>query len=89
MLFRSHLFTAKHRNPKTYDSRGLGIPVLSSEEMAGLMVGMDPWKLGLQMHQIAVEPLLDKMGVNYAPKAKYHLASSTAPLPQKPSVLLV
>lgn len=82
-------YTLSEMEGKTYDSKGLGIPVLSTEEMAGLMVGMDPWKLGLQMHQIAVEPLLDKMGVNYAPKAKYHLASSAVPLPQKPSVLLV
>ena len=35
------------------------------------MLGYDPWDLGLQMHQVAVEPLLDKMGVKYDPDAKY------------------
>ena len=30
-----------------------------------------PWVLGMQMHQVDVEPLLDKMGVEYDPAAKY------------------
>ena len=34
-------------------------------------MGYDPWDLGLQMHQVAVEPLLDKMGVQYDKSAKY------------------
>ena len=57
---------------KTYgDTPGYGIPVLSSEEVAALVMGYDPWDLGLQMHQVAVEPLLDKMGVQYDKSAKY------------------
>ena len=40
---------------------GHGIPVLTYEEMAGLVLGYDPWVLGMQMHQVDVEPLLDKM----------------------------
>lgn len=49
-----------------------GIPVLSHEELAGLVLGYDPWKdLGLQMHQIDVEPLLMKLGVEYDPKLKF------------------
>ena len=36
------------------------------------MLGYDPWDLGLQLHQVAVEPLLDKIGIEYDPKAKYH-----------------
>ena len=46
---------------KTYGQNGFGIPVLTYEELAGLVLGYDPWDLGLQLHQVAVEPLLDKM----------------------------
>lgn len=46
----------------TYGENGHGIPVLTYEEMAGLVLGYDPWELGMQMHQVDVEPLLDKMG---------------------------
>ena len=35
------------------------------------MLGVDPWDLGLQMHQVSPEPLLDKMGVEYDPSRKY------------------
>lgn len=56
---------------KTYGIDGKGIPVLTYEEMAGLVMGYNPWDLGLQMHSVAVEPLLDKMGVEYDPSAKY------------------
>ena len=45
--------------------------MLTYEEMAGLVLGYDPWQLGMQMHQVDVEPLLDKMGVVYDPAAKY------------------
>ena len=45
--------------------------MLSYEEMAGLVLGYDPWKLGMQFHQVDVEPLLDKLGVEYSPEAKY------------------
>ncbi len=58
-----------------YGPDGHGIPVLTYEELAGLVLGYDPWDLGLQMHQIDVEPLLDKMGIAYDPAAKY-LASN-------------
>ena len=40
-------------------------------EVAGLVLGYDPWDLGLQLHQTAVEPLLDKMGIPYDPAKKY------------------
>ena len=55
----------------TYGENGRGIPVLTYEEMAGLVLGYDPWELGMQMHQVDVEPLLDKMGIDYDPAAKY------------------
>ena len=57
---------------KTYGAGGGGIPVLTYEEMAGLVLGFDPWDLGLQMHQVSCEPLLDKMGIDYDPERKYH-----------------
>ena len=56
---------------KTYGENGYGIPVFTYEEIAGLVLGYDPWDLGLQLHQVAVEPLLKKMGIEYDPKAKY------------------
>ena len=56
---------------KTYGEGGYGIPTLTYEEVAGLVLGYDPWDLGLQMHQVAVEPLLDKIGVPYNPDTKY------------------
>lgn len=56
---------------KTYDANGNGIPVLTYEELAGLVLGFDPWVIGLQMHQVDVEPLLKKMGVEYDPTQKF------------------
>lgn len=56
---------------KTYGEGGRGIPVLTYEELAGIVLGVDPWDLGLQMHQVSPEPLLDKMGVEYDPSRKY------------------
>ncbi|MDR0659547.1 MAG: heterodisulfide reductase subunit B [Prevotellaceae bacterium] len=56
---------------KTYGGDGQGIPALTYEEVAGLVLGYNPWDLGLQVHQIAVEPLLDKIGIGYDPEAKY------------------
>lgn len=55
----------------TYGKNGYGIPVLTYEEAAALVLGYDPWEIGLQMHQVSVEPLLDKMGIGYDPEAKY------------------
>lgn len=55
----------------TYGEDGNGIPVLTYEELAGLVLGYDPWDLGLQLHQVGSEPLLDKMGVDYDKGAKY------------------
>lgn len=58
---------------KTYSADGHGIPVLTYEEMAGLVLGMDPWDLGMQLHQIPVESLLDKMNIQYDPSAKFRI----------------
>ncbi len=56
---------------KTYGENGYGIPVLTYEELAGLLLGYNPWDIGLQLHQVAVEPLLDKLGIKFNPNEKY------------------
>jgi heterodisulfide reductase subunit B len=56
---------------KTFDKKGHGIPVLTHEELTGLLLGYNPWDLGLQIHQIQVEPLLDKIGIRYDAEDKY------------------
>ena len=55
----------------TYGENGNGIPAFTYEEVAGLVLGYDPWDLGLQLHQVACEPVLDKMGIDYIPENKY------------------
>ena len=69
--FREEIAARAEMEGTTYGQNGHGIPVLTYEEMAGLVLGYDPWELGMQMHQVDVEPLLDKMGVEYDPAAKY------------------
>lgn len=56
---------------KTYGKNGHGIPVLTHEELAGIILGYDPWDIGLQVHQVPVEPLLDKIGIPYDKDKKY------------------
>lgn len=73
---------------KTYGENGFGIPVLTYEELAGLVLGENPWDLGLQLHQVAVEPLLDKMGIPYDPAVKYAgLNRKDIMRPEMPTVL--
>ena len=55
----------------TYSENGFGIPVLTYEEIAGLLLGYDPWDIGLQIHQVTIEPLLEKLGIKYDPAKKY------------------
>lgn len=72
----------------TYGENGQGIPVLTYEELAGIVLGYNPWDLGLQVHQVPVEPLLDKIGIPYDPEAKF-LGKGGEYLgkPEAPSVL--
>jgi heterodisulfide reductase subunit B len=58
---------------KRYGGDGEGIPVFTYEEVAGLVLGYDPWDLGLQMHQTDCEPVLEKMGIAYDPERKYEI----------------
>ncbi len=64
-------YTIDEMEGKRYGKNNNGIPVLTYEELAGLLLGFNPWDLGLQTHQIPVEPLLDKMGIDYNPEEKY------------------
>lgn len=64
-------YTIAEMEHKTYDKNGFGIPVLTYEELAGLLLGYDPWKLGFQLHQVQSEPLFDKIGIAYNPDEKY------------------
>ena len=83
-------YTIAEMEHKTYDREGYGIPVLTYEEMAGLLLGYDPWELGLQIHQVQCERLLDKIGIPYDPKAKYRTADGKIlRAPEKPENLLV
>jgi heterodisulfide reductase subunit B len=56
---------------KTYGPDGQGIPVMTYEELAGMILGFDPWDLGFQVHQVPVEPFLDKIGIAYDPENKF------------------
>ncbi len=53
---------------KVYGSGTAGIPVLTYEELAGLVLGYDPAVLGLFLHQTDTTPLLRKMGIRYEPQ---------------------
>ncbi len=64
-------YVISEQTGKTYGPNGHGIPVLTYEELAGLVLGVDPWDLGLQIHQVGPEPLLDKIGIPYDPARKY------------------
>ena len=82
-------YTLSEMSGATYGGNGKGIPVFTHEELAGLILGMEPWRLGLQMHQVSVEPMLDKMGISYSKEQKYYLLGQPVKEPEKPSVLLV
>lgn len=74
---------------KTYDASGHGIPVLSYEELAALLLGENPWDIGLQMHQVQVETLMDKIGIEFDADKKYlDKDGNYIGEPQKPDVLL-
>lgn len=64
-------YAIKELEGKQYSEDGNGIPVLTYEELAGLVLGYNPWDLGLQMHQVNCEPFFDKIGIIYRPEDKY------------------
>jgi len=83
-------YTIAEMDNKTYDKNGYGIPVLTYEELTGLLLGFNPWELGLQLHQVQPERLLDKIGITYNPDDKYKgISGKILPKPEKPQNLLV
>jgi heterodisulfide reductase subunit B len=75
---------------KTYDKEGYGIPVLTYEEMAGMLLGYNPWEIGLQLHQVQSDRLLNKIGIPFDKDDKYRgVNGKILPTPNKPSVLKV
>lgn len=64
-------YTIAEMEDIVYGDNKMGIPVLTYEEMAGMLLGYDPWELGFQLHQVQVEPLLDKIGIKFNPETKY------------------
>lgn len=81
-------YTIAEIENKTFDRDGYGIPVLTYEELAGMLLGYDPWKLGMQLHQVQVERLLDKIGVHYNPNDKYRdVNGNILPTPDRPKHL--
>lgn len=64
-------YVAAESEQKVYGVDDKAIPVLSSEEITALLLGYNPWEIGLQMHQISVDPLLDKLGIPYSKEDKY------------------
>lgn len=88
MFFDRWQYVIAETEGTTYGENGMGIPVLTYEELAGLVLGFDPWVLGLQMHQVSVEPLLRKMGYDYKSEDQYKsLDGRDLGRPEKPSVL--
>lgn len=72
----------------TYGENGNGVPVLTYEELAGLLLGYDPWEIGLQTHQVQPETLLDKLGIPYDVFGKYRgINNEESDLPGKPERL--
>ncbi len=72
----------------TYGENQNGIPVLTYEELAGLLLGYDPWEIGLQTHQVQSEILLDKLGIPYDAGSKYRVMNNeVTDLPEHPENL--
>lgn len=83
-------YTIAEMEEKTYGENGYGIPVLTYEELAALLLGYNPWDAGLQLHQVSIEPLLDKMGIVYNPEDKYKGKNGEyLGVPIKPEILKV
>ncbi len=50
------------------------IPVLTYQELAGLLLGWDPYDIvGIDSHTVPVEPLLDKIGIPYEKEKSMHV----------------
>lgn len=64
-------YTIKEMDGISYGADGKGIPVLTYEEVAGLVLGYNPWEIGLQYHNVQSMPLLRKMGIKQIPQRDF------------------
>ncbi|HPF02792.1 MAG TPA: heterodisulfide reductase-related iron-sulfur binding cluster [Bacteroidales bacterium] len=81
-------YVIAEQDGRIYGEKGYGIPVLTYEELAGLLLGYNPWDIGLQTHQVQSEPLMDKLGIAYDPSSKYQgIGGADLGLPEKPEIL--
>ena len=71
MIYVVCLDISAHKNLESEAEFRRQVCNLMMEGGPALVLGYDPWALGMQMHQVDVEPLLDKMGIAYDPAAKY------------------
>ncbi|MRR21151.1 heterodisulfide reductase subunit B, partial [bacterium] len=74
-------YTIKEMDGITYGKNDQGIPVLTYEEMAGLVMGYNPWELGLQYHNVQSMPILRRMGIKADPAERF-LAKDGTRLPE-------
>ena len=64
-------YTIREMEGTSFGENGESIPILTYEELAGLVLGYNPWDLGLQYHMVQSEPLLKKMGIKFDSTDKY------------------
>jgi heterodisulfide reductase subunit B len=64
-------YTIKEMEGTTFGANGESIPVLTYEELAALVMGYNPWDIGLQIHMVQSEPLLRKMGIEFDSRDKF------------------
>lgn len=77
-------YTIREIEGISYGENGQSIPILTYEELAGLVLGDNPWDLGLQYHMVQSEPLLRKMGVQFDPDDKFRTKNGEQmPVPEK------
>ncbi len=79
-------YTIKEIDGITYGTDNRGIPVLTYEEVAGLVMGYDPWEMGLQYHNVQSIKLLGRMGIRVEP-AKRFLAKDGSRLPEPANLM--
>jgi heterodisulfide reductase subunit B1 len=59
-------FTLDHYRRSSCEGSLKAVPVLDISELLALLLGADPLDIGLDMHTVPVEPLLEKIGIGRA-----------------------
>jgi heterodisulfide reductase subunit B len=76
-------YTIREMDGTTFGNGNESVPVLTYEELAGLVLGLNPWDLGLQYHMVQSEPLLRKLGIEFDSTDKYKTKGGRQmPIPQ-------